>query len=214
MKRFVYSILLLCGVSLTLAAFPVFGQEKSNDNEINKKPLQDFAASLKGKEIDWTKTFAIEVEGFLMKNGRLDAKKTKVVRTEGDAQSVEIAKRYLEALGDSGWFRYLSNQGIEKVRFSAAQTSETFSVSIISEYPTPQRANSVSSGLGMLVSAALLMEKNGVKKLGDDERKILNGTKVSVNEKNVSINTLLPASDFQEMVKRSLGESKESNTAK
>jgi hypothetical protein len=210
MKRFPISIFLLCGVALILAAFPVFGQR---DNfEFNKKPLKDLAESVKAKNIDWAKLFRVEAETVLTKNGKFDKEKTKFTRTEGDAQLVEVVKQSFEAFGESGWFGYLRMQGIENLKLSASQNAESFFVLIISEQPTPERAATIASAFNGLVQMALLMDKNGTKKLNDDEKKLLSGAKVIRVEKSVTINILLSAQDFQEMVKRRLVESKE-NTA-
>ena len=211
MKRFIKSIFLLCGLILCLAAFPVFGQEGSGEFEINRKPLKDFAASVKGKNIDWTKPFLVEAETVLTKEGFFD--KTKFTKTEGDAETVEAVKQAFEAVGESGWFGYLSQQGIKEIKIAAAQTSENFSVSIVSEQLTVARANTISSGMNAVVTFALMADKNGLKKLGDDEKKLLNATRVTTQEKTVNINVSLAAGDFQEMVRRGLSETKE-KTAK
>jgi len=214
MSRLVNSIFLLCGLILGLAAFPVFGQENSGGIEINKRPLKDLAESIKEKKLDWTKPFLVEVEGSLTKEGRFNTAKTKFIKSEGDAKLVEVVKQTFVAVGDSGWLRYLSSQGIEQVKISAAQNSENFSVSIISQQPTVAKANTLSSGLNSIVTAALLLDKNGYKKLGNDEIKLLNGTRTTVQEKTVNINVSLSASDFHEMVKRRMSESKENTGVK
>jgi len=214
MSRFVKSFFLLCGLILTLAAFPVLGQENSNGIEINKKPLKDLAESVKVKKIDWAKPFRVELEGSLTKEGKFDQKKTKITKSEGDAELAEVVKQAFAAVSDSGWLGYLRNQGIEKIKISSAQNSETFSVSVISQLPTPERANTISSGLNSLVNIVLMLDKNGTKKLGDDEKKLLSSTRTTVQEKTVNINVSLSANDFQEMLKRQISGLKEKTEAK
>src|SRR5215213_4281333 len=211
MKKFAKSIFLLGGLILCLAAFPVFGQKGSGEFEINRKPLKDFAASVKAKNIDWTKPFLVEAETVLTRDGRFE--QTKFTKTEGDAETVAVVKQAFEAAGESGWLGYLRRQGIKEIKVSAVQNSENFSVSMVSEQPTPERAKTVSSGMNALVTLALMADKNGWKKLGDDEIKLLNATKVTAQEKTVNINVSLAAGDFQEMVMRRVSESKE-KTAK
>ncbi len=213
MSRFFNSIFLLCGLILNLAALPVFGQQDSNGTEINKKPLKDLVKSVEGKNVDWAKPFLVELEGSLTRDGKFDTEKTKFIKSEGDAELLEVVKQSFEAVGDSGWLGYLSSQGIKQIKISATQNSETFSVSVISEQPTAARAKTLSSGLNGLINAALLLDKNDTKKFGNDEIKLLQGTRASVQEKTVNINVSLSASDFQEMVKRRMNESKE-NTVK
>ncbi len=209
MKRFVNSIFLLCGIALSLAAFPVFGQETSNGFEINKKPLKNFAESVKAKNLDWSKLFSVEAETVLTKEGKFDKEKTKFTKTEGDAELVEAVKQAFKAVGESGWFGYLNMQGIKEVKLSASQNSETFSFSLFSEQSTLERANVIASGVNGLVHMVLLLDKNGAKKLGEDEIKLLQGARAGVQEKTVNINISLSASNFQEMVKRRINEAKE-----
>jgi hypothetical protein len=212
MSRFVNSIFLLCGLILVLAAFPVFGQENSRGLEINKKPLKDLAESVKEKNIDWTKPFLVELEGSLTKEGKFDKEKTKFTKSEGDTELVEVIKQTFEAVSDSGWLGYLSYQGIEKIKISAVQNSENFIISVISQQPTLERANTLSSGLNAIINGALLLDRNSARKLGDDERKLLNAARSTAQEKTVNINFVLPAKDFQEMVKRRISESKGNTT--
>lgn len=213
MSKLFNSIFLLCGLILTLAALPVFGQENSSGIEINKKPLKDLAESVKGKNLDWTKPFLVEMEGSLTKEGKFDKAKTKFTKSEGDTELVEVVKQSFVAVSDSGWLGYLSSQGVEQIKISATQNSENFLVSVISQQPTVARANALFSGINMLINTVLMMDKNGVKKLGNDEIKLLQGARATAQEKTVSLNVVISASDFQEIVKRKLNESKE-NTAK
>jgi hypothetical protein len=209
MNGFAASIFLLGGLILTLAAFPVCGQENRDGIEINKQPLKDFAESAGQKDIDWTKSFLVEAETVLTKTGRFDKQKSKFTKSEGDAGMVGIVKQAFEAVGESGWFGYLTDQGVQSVKISAAQNSETFSISVSSALPTVERANTIASAVNHLVGTVLLMDKNDFKKLGEDEKKILSATKVTAGGKIVIINVSLPATDFQEMVKRRPSEPKE-----
>jgi hypothetical protein len=211
MKNPVKSFFFLCGVVLALAAFPVFGQQ--DEIVIDKKPLKDLAVSVKAKNLDWTKPFLVEAEMVLTKDGKFDREKTKFTREQGDAEMVEIVKQAIEATGESGWLGYLRMQGIDNFKLSASQTAEVFSVLMISEQPTPERAKTCSSGFNGLIQMALMLDKNGTKKLGDDEKKLLSGTKVTAKEKSVTIDISIPAQDFQEMMRRKFNESKET-TAK
>jgi hypothetical protein len=210
MKRFLNSFFLLCGLSLALAALPVFGQSEA---VVNKESLKDFAAYLKTKNIDWTKSFLVEAETVLSKDGKFDREKTKFTKTEGDAELIEVAKKGFEAAGESGWLVHLKNQDVDNIKMSASQNSEIFTFSLIFEQLTPQRAATLTSGLNMLFKTALMFDKNGTKKLADDEKKLLTGTKVTAQEKTVNINVSLAANDFREIVRRKLNEEKE-KTAK
>lgn len=208
MKRFVNSIFLLCGIALSLAAFPVFGQETSNEVEIDTKPLKDFAELVKAKYL-WSKPFSVEAETVLTKEGKFDREKTKFTKTEGDADITETVKQAFEAAGESGWFGYLRMEGIKEVKLSASQNAETFSFSLFSEQATMERANTIASIFNSLAHMVLLYDKNGFKKLDEDEKKLLKGSRVTSQEKTVNMNISLAANDFQEMARRKLNEAKE-----
>ncbi len=133
--------------------------------------------------------------------------KSKFVRIEGDAQTVQITKQAIEAVGDSGWFIYLRNQGIEKINLTVAQDDSQFSVNVMSELPTPERAKTFSTALTAMIQAALLFDKNGSRKLGEDEKLLLSNTKISSENKSFALNTAIPKPVFQEMIRRKLQES-------
>jgi len=210
MNKLFNSILLLCGLILGLAALPVFGQEKSGEIEINRQPLRDFSKIVKEKldrkEVDLTKSFLVQFDGTLTKDGKFDATKSKFVRTEGDAQTVQITKQAIEAVSDSGWFMYLRIQGIEKINLTVAQDDSQFSVNVISELPTPERAKTISAGLAGTIQAVLLLDKNGSRKLGEDEKLLLSNTKISNENKNFAMNIAIPKPTFHEMIQRKLQE--------
>ena len=218
MKRFLVSIFLLGGLSFALAALPVYGQKEKNSGriemtvvDVKKDVLRDFALMVRRvdeeKRVDWTKPFLVEIEGVLTKEGKLT--QSKIVKSEGDKELIEIAQQGVLAIGDSRSLVYLSNFGTEKIRFIAAQTSEMFSFSVALELSAAEKARTVSSGLSSVLGIALTADKNGTRRLGDDEKTLLTNTKVTSEEKTVSINISMPAGEFREMVRRRLIEPKD-----
>ena len=209
MKRFLFSIFLLGGLSFALAALPVCGQ--SGEIFINKKPLGDFAETVRQldelKRVDWTQPFLVVIEGAVTKEGKLA--QGKLTKTGGDKELTEIAQRGIIAIGESGWLGYLSNLGVEKIRFVVEQTPETFSFTAMPEFSTPEKAKTVASGLNGVIKGALQLDKNDTKKLGDDERILLSSANVTAGEKTVNINISMPAGEFREMVRRRMRNSKE-----
>ncbi len=188
---------------------------------INKIPLKklasDFKAKVEKKEVDLTQNFTVVADGVLTKEGKLDVtidKKTKqpksrILKTEGNEQMIEVAKQAIAAIGDSGWLGYLQAQGIEKINFTVVQDNDNLQVIITSDLPTPERANTVSSGIGGIISGALLLDKNGFKKLGEDEKVLLSNAKAAVNPENTKqfvLNFVLPKATALEMITRKLNE--------
>lgn len=184
--------------------------------DINKRPLKDFAdvvkARVEGQQVDLNKPFVVVAEAVLLENGRLDVsidKKTKqpksrIIRAEGDEQMVELAKQAIAAVGDSGWLIYLKTQGIDKITYQVMQNDEQIQVLVTSDQPTPERANTITSGLKGAIEAALLLDQNNIKKLGDDEKTLLRGATPMANGKQFILNFSLPKPVAQEMITRRL----------
>lgn len=195
--------------------------------EINKEPMKKFASDVKvkfeKKEVDLSRNFKVVADGVLTKDGKLDItidKKTKqpksrILTKEGDPQMIEIAEKAIAAIGDSGWLGYLQGQGIEKINFTVVQDNDNLQVIITSDLPTPERANTVTSGVSGIISGALLLDKNGFKKLGEDEKVLLNNAKALVNPANAKqfvLNFVIPKAVAQEMITRKLKEPIENTT--
>jgi hypothetical protein len=198
--------------------------EKVSDVVINKKVMKDFASVVKTKyekkEIDLSQNFKVVADGVLTKDGKLDItedKKTKLPKSrilfkEGNAEMITIAEQAIAAIGDSGWLGHLRNQGIDKINFTVVQDNDNLKVIITSDLPTPERANTVTSGLNGIIQAALLADKNEWKKLGDDERVLLSSAKLSVNGKQFVLDFALPKPTALEMITRKLNEPEDKTT--
>jgi hypothetical protein len=202
-------------------------EDKVAEVVINKKPMKDFAAVVKTKfdkkEVDLNQNFKVVAEGVLTKEGKLDLtpdKKTKQPRSrilakEGNPQMIAIAEQAIAAIGDSGWLGYLRNQGVEKINFTVVQDNDNLQVIITSDLATPERANTVSSGLNGAIQAAFFADKNNLKKLGEDEKTLLSNAKVAVNPQNTKqfvLNFVIPKPLAQEMITRKLNEPQEPST--
>jgi hypothetical protein len=186
--------------------------------DINKKPLTDLAemvfAKLTAKEVDLTQPFTVVMDGTLTREGRFDAtkdpktkqSKSKFIKAEGDAKTVEVVQQAIEALGDSGWLGYLRNLGVEKVNFTLIQDNDNLRAVITSDLPNPDKANTVSSGFRGLVQTALLLDKTGAKKLGEDEKTLLNSAKVTSEGKNFILNVVIPKDAAQALIQKKLQE--------
>ncbi len=209
MKNFKQQIFLVCGLLLTLAAFPAFAQEVK-EVEINKRPFQDLRDFVKQKvetkKVDLNKSFSIELEGVLTKEGKLDQKKSKFTKSEGDAAMIEVGKSFIEAVNDSGMFGYLKSLGIENLNFALVQDENQIYANIVSEVETSQSAMTISTGLNFIMKFAQA-KNNEMKNLSEDEKILINGLKASNNGKILTINLAYDKSVVQEMIKRKLKES-------
>lgn len=183
---------------------------------INKRVLRDYANVVKtrvdGGEVDLNQPFKVIAEATLTKEGKLDVTidkrtklpKSRVVLSEGDEQMVDIAKKAIEAVGDSGWLIYLRTQGIEKIQYSIEQNADQVMIVITSDQPTPERANTIMSGLKGTIEAALLLDQNNIRKLGDDERTLLQSATPLSNGKQFVLNFTISKQVAMEMITRRL----------
>ena len=175
-----------------------------NANVINRKPLDDFADEVLEKwqtdKVDLSKEFKIRMVGALTKNGKLDQKLSEFQEMSGDKAVVEVAKRAIESVGDSGWLNYLSRFDVKEVNLTFKQNDSKLSAIVDSVFPNLEKAKTVANGLHALMQTVLLLEKNGVKKLGEDEKTLLKSAKV-VSEGNIlKINFELPKEIAKKMI--------------
>lgn len=183
---------------MILATLSIFGQSEFNP-KFNKKPLQDFAVNLnqklKSKEVDLDKSFSVNLEGFLTKEGKFDLKRSKFTKSEGDAQMIAVGKSAIETINDSGIFAYLSDLGVEKVNLTLAQDDQNASFIINSELPNVEKAKTLASGFNLI----LTMAKEKVKE--EEIKTIFNATKVSSVDKNCVIHFLMPKGEVHQLLK-------------
>ncbi len=210
MTKFVKSFFILCGIVSALAAVPVIAQENSGGITINKRPFKDFGEFVRqkidNKEVDLDKPFLVELEGILTKDGRFDTKKTKFIRSEGDAEMIKVAKQAISAISDSGWFAYLQKSGVEKINLILAQDDTTVSSIIKSEMTDENKAKTIASGLNAIIQMSRMQVKD------EDEKLLLNNTSVVSRGKQFIINLALPKSAAQEMIRHKLKENENKET--
>ena len=174
------------------------------ENEINKKPLKDFAAyanDLKNQgKLDLNKPFEIVIEAKLDENGKL--KDAKFTRSEGDENLVDLFSKLVAALNDSGFLTYL--QPISKdnpgatVKITVKQGEQEVLASVESETSSPQRAESLAKALNNL-----LFFGAGAR-AGKDEEVIMKNTNAMPDGKRVVVNFSMPRQSVVDMIKKQL----------
>jgi hypothetical protein len=212
MRKSLLQIFLLCGLVFTFAAFPLFAQENESRSAvaINKKPLQDLSSYVKdGIEkngVNLSQPFKVVLDGALTESGTLDRQKSRYVLSEGDPQMIDVAKRSIEAAGDSGWFGYLRSLGGEKIKITLSQDENTVTGFIESEQATEAKAQTLVSAVNTMLSAtkiALASRKEG--KSLEREKTILNGVqKASAGGTTFRLDFALPKQTVQDMIIHSL----------
>jgi hypothetical protein len=190
---------------------PPVGSDAVTAVEINKKPLEDFAEAVLEKtavqnkqKIDLTKPFMVVMDGVISKDGKFVREKSKYIKSAGDQEMIDVAKDAIEAIGNSGLLGYLRNLDVEKINFTLIQDDKQIYAIIASDQKSPERANTLTSGFNGLLKSAFLLDSTGMKKLGDDEKILLNSAKTSSKDKQFILNFAMPKKDAHEMINRNL----------
>ncbi|MCA1625083.1 MAG: hypothetical protein LC778_15040, partial [Acidobacteria bacterium] len=180
--------------------------EAVTDFRPNKKPLEDFAQEVlikrseKESKLDLTKSFKVEMSGVLTEDGKLDDKKSRYLKAEGDEEMVNVAKRAIESISDSGLFYYLKTLGVEKVNFTLVQDDKQMYAVITSSQKDENKAKSISSGFNTLLSIA----KTTIKE--EELKTLINSAKVEPQGKNFVLNFKIDKPVAQEMINKKLNE--------
>ena len=174
------------------------------ENEINKKPLKDFAAyanDLKNQgKLDLNKPFEIVIQATLDENGKL--KKPEVFKKDGDENLVDLFRQLVAALNDSGFLAYL--QPISKdnpgatVRITVKQGEQEVLASIESEASSPERAESLAKALNNLLYFG------AGSRAGKDEEVLMKNTNATPDGKRVVVNFSMPRQSVVDMIKKQL----------
>ena len=187
------------------------------DIEINKKPFEDLGdsinAKIANKEIDLSKPFMVILDGTIAADGTLDRKKSKYVKSDGDEKMVLIAKEVIEAVGDSKFLSYLKNSGVDRVNFTLVQDDKQIYIKIISDQKTPEKAGTTASRLNNLLSLAKFADMNGLKKLDENGKTLIENSKVTSEGKNFILNFTIPKQDAQDLINRELKKRAEKKAA-
>ncbi len=172
--------------------------------KINRQPFDDFGIGINEKrdkeKLDLTKPFELVMAGQINKDGTIDTApdKSRFIRQRGDEKLIEVAKEAIEAIGESGILRYLSNLDVEQLNLQLVQTDNEIKVIIISDQKTASQAKTKASALNVFLIGAKAFAKT------DDEKLMLEGAKVTNDGKNFVINFNLTKEIAHPMINRAL----------
>src|ERR1043166_6956352 len=167
------------------AASKKTGIELPEEGEINKAPFKGlamYATDLRdAKKLDLNQSFEISIEATLDKNGKLV--KPVVAKKSGDEILTDLGKELVSAMNDSGVLVYLKKINEDKpgtkVTFTIKQDGPDVSAMVETEVSSPDSANKLSRGFGLMLLAGAASRK------GHDEEILLNNTKVSAEGNKV-----------------------------
>ena len=186
------------------AASKKTGIDLPQEGEINKAPFKELAAYATdlrdhGK-LDFNQPFEVTIDTTLDKNGKLvDPKMTKRV---GDEVLVELGKRLVAAMNDSGVLFYLKKINDDKpgtkVVFTIKQDAKDVSAIVESEVASDDHARVLSKDFAIMLAAGALSRK------GKDEEVLLRSTKVSADGSKIVFSLSMPHDDVVDLVKKGM----------
>ncbi|HET9528440.1 MAG TPA: hypothetical protein VFO99_19850 [Pyrinomonadaceae bacterium] len=174
------------------------------ENQINKKPLRDFAAranELKNQgKLDLNKPFKVVIEAQLDANAKLQ--NSHIVEKEGDENVINLFRDLVAALNDSGFLTYLSpiskdNPG-STIRITVKQGENEVLASVESETTSPERAKALASVLNNLLYFG------AGSRAGKDEEVIMKNTNATPDGKKVVVNFSMPRQSVVDMIKKQM----------
>lgn len=200
MKHNFYKLVCILSFIIVGTVFPLFAQD-----QFNKKPLQNLNNDLVekiDKNVDLTKPFSLVLTGVLTKEGKLDPQKTSYTKIEGDSEMIDIAKKAIGAVNDSGLFSYLADMGVEKMQIDFLQDDKQVLANIKSELISEERTKSVATGFNVLFQVAKIqLEKNS------DAQTLLtflNAIKTTSNGKFLVVDFVIPKEETHRLLQQKL----------
>ena len=177
---------------------------------VNKRPMKDwsekFTKAIDSKEIDLNSPFLISIVAIL---GTAADGKTIVLKSpqklavsqaaNSDPKLIALVEDAVLALGDAGWFGYLSQLNSRRsatpVKIGVRQDEINFAVAVDVGMQSDNEAKTMSSGLTTLFSLAASQVK-------DEDKPLLRSMTVSATGKSVRISSTMPKAEFWELVRQ------------
>ena len=178
--------------------------ELPDENQINKQVLKDFANyanDLKqAGKLDLNRPFEIVIEAELDENGKLV--NPRVTKRDGDPNLIDLFRRFVAALNDSGFLIYLKpinrdNPGATVV-FTIKQGENEVLASVESEVSSPDSARVLAKAL----NAALVFGAGS--RAGKDEAVIMRNTNATPDGKKIVVNFSMPRQNLVDLIKKSM----------
>jgi hypothetical protein len=185
---------------------------------INKMPIKDFgryvAEKVEKDKVDLNAPFAFAFKTIL-RNNKLDSTKSKFANITGSGEVIEIVKRGILAINDSGYLQYLEQLNGKSGVVIIQQDKDSFSVAINIELENELEAKKIASAYNLLLNVAIMQKKREANSINGQNRKdellLLKSIKISTENKFLMLNFSMPQAVKQEMINRKLDELKMRN---
>lgn len=181
-------------------------------NEINKRPFKDLGDLVNEKvaknEVDLQSEFAINARGKLNKDGKFDPKTFKyVAATSPDPDMIDVVKRGIEAVNESGYLKYLVDLSGKDLDLQVRQDLANLNAVVQTELETENRAKTLSSLLSSVIAMKMKEKQSPEADQNDkDDLVLLENAKVEQIGKKLVITFNVPKEIVHKMIERKLAE--------
>ena len=184
------------------AASKKTGIDLPEEGEINKAPFKDlakYATQLRDEgKLDFNKPFEVSIDTSLDDKGQLV--NPNVTRKSGDDTLIDLGKRLVGAMNDSGVLYYLKKINQDKpgtkVVFTIKQEGNDVIAIVETEVSSEASARSLSKGFAIMLAAGAKSRE------GKDEEVLLKKTEVNAEGNKLQFKLTLPHDDAVEIVKK------------
>ena len=186
------------------AASKKTGIDLPDEGEINKAPFKDlakYATDLRDQgKLDFNKPFEVSIDTSLDDKGKLV--NPTVTRKSGDDTLVDLGKRLVAAMNDSGVLYYLKKINQDKpgtkVVFTIKQEGNDVIAIVETEVSSDASARVLAKDFAIMLAAGALSRK------GKDEEVLLKKTEVNAEGNKLQFKLTLPHNDAVEIVKKGI----------
>lgn len=180
--------------------------------DLNRRPLADLGNTvnelLAKNEVDLQTPFVGSVKGKLNKDGRIDPKSLKLLIESSDPDMQKVVQEGVLAIDAAGFLKYLTLLSGRDLDMMLQQDDKNISATVQSEMESVTRANTIRTGLQLLLTTIRDKKRNdpAADQNDKDDLALLEGAKVEVNGKKVVISFMVPKEIAHPMIQRKLAE--------
>ncbi|MEO5860549.1 MAG: hypothetical protein ABIR33_16580 [Pyrinomonadaceae bacterium] len=183
-----------------------------NAVDINRRPIEDLGNTVNDliakNSLNLQTPFTGSVKGKLNKDGRIDPKSLKLLIESSDPYMQKVVQEGVLAIDAAGFLKYLSLLSGRDLDMLLQQDDKNISATVQSEMESATRANTIRTGLQLLLTTMRDKKRNdpAADQNDKDDLAILEGAKVEVNGKKVVITFTVPKEVAHPMIQRKLAE--------
>lgn len=177
---------------------------------INRTPLRELGRDVKDlidqKKIDIGAVFNVIATGKLDSDGRIDPNSFKYVKLEGtDQGTVEVVKRSIIAVNDSGYLKWLEKLAGKELNLSISQDNEFITGIVQTEAESPARASTLKFLFSNYIKWTV--DKKMAPTATEDDRddlQLLQNATVEVDGKKLVIKFAVPKAAAHGLIQKKL----------